>query len=97
MFMLCNSWKRELTRVRKLEGRTPSLRWRTAGTDPSRTVVVVPQQTALRAHLRLELIAADHQPLEDEHRRAVADEAVALHLAEAQTSVPRATLRGLSR
>ena len=58
-------------------------------------MVVVPQQPAPRAHLRLELVAGDHQPLEDEHRGAVPDEAVAFHLPQPKPPVPRPPLRGL--
>mmetsp|Transcript_40875 Transcript_40875/g.128065 ORF Transcript_40875/g.128065 Transcript_40875/m.128065 type:complete len:675 (-) Transcript_40875:1998-4022(-) len=55
------------------------------------------QEPALLAHRRGELIAAQHEALHDEVRRAVADEAIALHLAEAQAAVAAAALRGLPR
>eukprot|EP00951_Prasinocladus_malaysianus_P002876 scaffold20458_cov37-Prasinocladus_malaysianus.AAC.1 len=68
------------------------------GADPPlQGLVVVPQQAALRAHLHLKLVAAYHQPLQQEHRRPVANQAVALHLAQPQPAVPGPTLRRLPR
>ena len=57
---------------------------------------VVAHEAALLADVDLERVGRHHEALEEELRCAVRDEAVALHLAEAQAAVARATLGRLA-
>lgn len=52
----------------------------------------VSQQAALPAHVHLEGVTGDHEALQQQHARSVADQTVALHLAQTQPSVSGATL-----
>ncbi len=61
-----------------------------------RAPAVVPHKPALFARVHGELVRREHESLEEELRRAVADEAVALHFAEAETAFTGATLCGLA-
>mmetsp|Transcript_34960 Transcript_34960/g.87209 ORF Transcript_34960/g.87209 Transcript_34960/m.87209 type:complete len:662 (-) Transcript_34960:1408-3393(-) len=55
------------------------------------------EQATLFAHVRDEAVRAVHEALVEQHRRAVPDQAVALHLAEPQPAIARAPLGGLAR
>ena len=55
----------------------------------------VAEQAARVAHVHVEGVAADHEPLDEEHAGPVGDEAVALHLAQPQPSLPAPSLGGL--
>lgn len=55
----------------------------------------VSQQAALSAHVHLKGITGDHEALQQQHARSVADQTVSLHLAQTQTSVSGAALRRL--
>lgn len=46
--------------------------------------------------MHLEFVGADHEALEEELCRAVADETVALHFAEAEPALAGSTLGGLA-
>ena len=46
------------------------------------------QQAALFADVDLERIGRSHQPLVEQHGRAIANQAVTLHLAETQAAIP---------
>lgn len=50
----------------------------------------VSQQATLSTHVHFEGVAGDHQALQQQHAGSVADQAVALHLSQAQASVSRA-------
>lgn len=59
--------------------------------------VEVAHEAARLAHVDLVLVRRQHEPLQQQLAGAVRDEAVALHLAEAETAVARAALGGLPR
>lgn len=52
----------------------------------------VSQQAALPAHVHFKGVAWDHEALQQQHARSVADQTVTFHLSETQTSVSGATL-----
>ena len=52
----------------------------------------VSQQATLPAHVHLEGVTGDHEALQQQHARRVADQTVTFHLAETQTSVSGAAL-----
>lgn len=52
----------------------------------------ISQQAALATHVHLEGVAGDHEALQQQHTRSVADQTVPLHLTQTQTSVSGATL-----
>ena len=56
----------------------------------------VAQQAARVADVHVERVAADHEPLHQQHAGPVGDQAVALHLAQPQAALAAAPLRRLS-
>ena len=59
--------------------------------------LLLAQQPALSANARQERIARQQQSLDQQHRRSVRHQAIALHLSHTQTSVARSPLRRLVR
>lgn len=55
----------------------------------------VSQEAALSAHVHFKGVAGDHEALQQQHARPVANQTVPLHLAQTQASVSGAALCGL--
>lgn len=55
----------------------------------------VSQQATLSAHVHLKGVTGDHEALQQQHTRSVANQTVTFHLAQTQTSISGAALRWL--
>lgn len=65
------------------------------GTDMFNLPARVSQEAALSTHVHFKRVAGDHESLQQQHARSVANQTVALHLAQTQASVSGAALGGL--